>query len=154
MTQRCSLCSGPRLTVQCSLSLLPAAAHSWTGGSFPGRLFLHTSWSSPPAGQAESTEQSLSNGIVQPLAHMLVIRGTGFLGRAFVTPQSPWWSQPPQSRHSRKWAQGREEGISYLTASPGGLLGIAEPPLSEGTQDVWNACHLSEAGCHPDPMPT
>ena len=54
------------------VSLLPAAAHPRAGGSFPGRLFLHTSWSSPQAGQAASTEQNLSNRI-WPLAHLLVI---------------------------------------------------------------------------------
>lgn len=62
--------------------------------------------------------------------------------------------QPPQTWHSGKWAQGREEEISYLAVSPGDLLGGAEPPLPEGTQDLWNACHLSEASCHPDPLPT
>lgn len=52
--------------------VLSAAAHSWAGDCFPGRLFVHTSWSSPQAGQAESTEQNLSNRI-GPLAHLLAI---------------------------------------------------------------------------------
>ena len=44
--------------------------------------------------------------------------------------------QPPQTWHSGKWAQGREEEISYLAVCPGDLLGGVEPPLPEGTQDV------------------
>ena len=58
------------------------------------------------------------------------------MNRAFVAPESPWLSQAPQARCSRKWARGREEEADYLEVSAGDLLGGAKPPLSDGTQDV------------------
>lgn len=74
------------------LSLLPAAVHPRAGDFFPGRLFVHTSWSSPQAGQAESFPTGSGLWLTCLLS---VRRGIGSLNRAFVTPESPRLSQAP-----------------------------------------------------------